>query len=71
MKGVEKLEGGVLILGKNSTNVFPVWKEKKKKRNTTAKPKPKPKVEIILKSHRCQLKELSMNKLRYFQQQNK
>ena len=32
MKGVEKLEGGVLILGKNSTNVFPVWKEKKKKR---------------------------------------
>ena len=71
MKGVEKLEGGVLILGKNSTNVFPVWKEKKKREKYNSKTKPKPKVEIILKSHRCQLKELSMNKLKYFQQQNK
>ena len=31
MKGVEKLEGGVLIFGKNSMNVFPVWKGGKKR----------------------------------------
>lgn len=30
MKGVEKLEGGVLIFGKNSMNMFPVWKGKKR-----------------------------------------
>ena len=40
------------MLGKNSANVFPVWKGKKKrKQQNQIKP---PKARIILKSHRCQ-----------------